>query len=98
MTLVPYDPDRLDKLALRVFDLCVRIRKLANHCREEQLPPVELHDRKTLEWLDKLEDWLYRAEAEVNRRVHKHHGERRARRQGALPTRHRRQTRRPPRC
>lgn len=79
MTLVPYDPDRLDKLALRVLDLCVRIRKLANHCREEQLPPVELHDRKTLEWLDKLEDWLYRAEAEVNRRVHKHHGERRAR-------------------
>ena len=33
MTLVPYDPDRLDKMALRVFDLCARIRKLANNCR-----------------------------------------------------------------
>jgi hypothetical protein len=79
MTLVPYDPDRLDKMALRVLDLCSRIRKLANQCREEQLPPVELHDRKTVEWLEKLEDWLYRAEAEVNRRAHKHQGERRAR-------------------
>jgi hypothetical protein len=79
MTLVPYDPDRLDKMALRVLDLCFRIRKLGNQCREEELPPVELHDRKALEWLDKLEDWLYRAEAEVNRRVHKHQGERRAR-------------------
>ena len=76
MTLVPYDPDSLDKMSLRVLDLCMRIRKLANQCREEQLPPVELHDRKSLEWLDKLEDWLYRAEAEVNRCVHKNHGER----------------------
>lgn len=86
MTLEPYDPDHLDKLSLRVFDLCARLRKLANICREEQLPPIDLHDRKALEWLDKLEVWLFGAETEVNRRVHKHHGERRARQtQSARP-------------
>jgi hypothetical protein len=79
MTLEPYDPDHLDKLSLRVLDLCARLRKLANICREEQLPPIDLHDRKALEWLDKLDDWLFRAETEVSHRVVKHRGARRAR-------------------
>jgi hypothetical protein len=86
MTLERYDPDRIDRLSLRVLDLCTRLRTLANRCRDEQLPPVELHDRKPQEWLDRLEDWLFQAEAEVNRRVHKHHGEQRARQtQSARP-------------
>jgi len=79
MTLEPYDPDRLDHMSMRVFDLCSRLRALARRVREEQLPPIELHDRKALEWLDKFEEWLFRAEAEVNRSVHKSHGARRAR-------------------
>jgi hypothetical protein len=79
MTLEPYDPDRLDSMSLRVLDLCSRLRALARRGREEQLPPIELHDRKALEWLDKFEEWLFRAEAEVNRSVHKSHGARRAR-------------------
>ena len=58
MTLEPYDPDRLDSLSLRVLDLCARLRNLARQSREEQLPPIDLHDRKALEWLEKLEDWL----------------------------------------
>lgn len=86
MTLEAYDPDRLDRLSLRILDLCSRLRTLAGRCRDEQLPPVELHDRKAQEWLERLEDWLFQAEAEVNRQVHKHHGQQRARQtQSARP-------------
>jgi hypothetical protein len=79
MTLVPYDPERIDGLSLRVLDLCARLRNLARQCRQEQLPPIDLHDRKALEWVDKLEDWLLRAEAEVERSAWKNRGERKAR-------------------
>ena len=78
MTLEPYDPERLDGMSLRVLDLCARLRNLAQKSRQEQLPPIGLNDRKALEWLDKLEEWLVRAEGEVNRHVHNTHGERRA--------------------
>jgi hypothetical protein len=86
MTLEPYDADHLDRMSMRVLDLCSRLRTLARKSRDEQLPPIDLHDHKALEWLTKFEDWLYRAEGEVNRSVHKSHGERRARQtQSAQP-------------
>jgi hypothetical protein len=69
MTLVPYDPDRLDALSLRMLDLCARLRKLAQTSRDERLPAVDLHDRKALEWLEKLEAWAIGAEAELHRCV-----------------------------
>jgi hypothetical protein len=83
MTLEPYGPDRLDGLSLRVLDLCCRLRSLAQKSRQEQLPPLELHDRKALEWLDKLEDWLFRAEAEMGRSAMKNLGQRHARQKQA---------------
>jgi hypothetical protein len=61
MTLEAYDPDRLDLLALRLLDVCGRVRVLAGRCRDEELSSVTLHDRKALEWIDKLEDWLARS-------------------------------------
>jgi hypothetical protein len=79
MTLEPYNSDGLDRMSLRVLDLCTRLRSLAQKSREEQLPPVKLHDRKALEWLDKLEDWLLQAEAEVKRLARKNEGQRYAR-------------------
>jgi len=79
MTLEPYDPDRLDGMSLRLLDLCTRLRSLAQKSRHEQLPPIELHDRKALEWLDKLEDWLLQAEAEMGRLAYKNLGQRHAR-------------------
>jgi hypothetical protein len=79
MTLEAYDPDRLDKMSLRVLDLCCRLRQLAHKTREEQLGAVELHDRKALEWLEKLDDWMLRAEGEVTRAAHKGYGAQRAR-------------------
>jgi hypothetical protein len=78
MTLETYDPDRLDALSLRLLDVCARLRDLARISRQEQLP-VKLHDRKALEWLDKLEDWAYGAEAEVRRAVLKERAARTAR-------------------
>lgn len=78
MTLEAYDSDRLDALALRTLDLCARLRNLARTSREEQLPAVELHDRKALEWLEKLEEWAIGAEAELHRRVQLGRGARHA--------------------
>jgi hypothetical protein len=80
MTLEAYNPDRLDALSLRALDLCARVRNLARISRDEQLPAVELHDRKALEWLEKLEEWAIGAEAEMHRRVQLHRGARRAER------------------
>jgi hypothetical protein len=64
MTLKPYTPDRLDELALRLLDLAGRVRTIALACRQEKLDHVELHDRKALEHLDRVEEWLYKAEAD----------------------------------
>ena len=80
MTLEVYNSDRLDALSLRTLDLCVRVRNLAKISRDEQLPAVELHDRKALEWLEKLEEWAIGAEAEMHRRVEIRKGERHAER------------------
>jgi hypothetical protein len=79
MTLEPYNPDRLDLLALRLLDLSAKARGMAQLCREEQLDGLDLHDRKALEYLGKFEEWLYRAEAELPLVVMKHRGRRHAR-------------------
>jgi hypothetical protein len=78
MTLEAYDPDRLDALALRLLDLCSRVRAMAQKSRDAQLGTIELHDRKPLEYLEKFEAWLYRAEAELPRAMIKDSGRRRA--------------------
>jgi hypothetical protein len=79
MTLEPYDPTRLDALALRLLDLCGRVRSIARTAREAELPAVELHDRKALEWVEKLEEWVVGAEAQLHRQAGLAKGARRAR-------------------
>ncbi len=76
MTLERYDPDRLDALSLRLLDICVHLRNAARTARDEQLPAVELHDRKALEWMRKLEIWAIEAEADASGLVMKARGER----------------------
>jgi hypothetical protein len=78
MTLEAYDPERLDALALRTLDVCARLRNLARTSREAQLPAVELHDRKALEWLEKLELWAIDAEGELHKHVERSKGNRAA--------------------
>jgi len=79
MTLEPYDPDRLNSLTLRLLDVCGRVRQLAVRCQGDELASVPLHDRKALEWIERLEDWLARAEGDVNRAALKARAEQRAR-------------------
>ena len=79
MTLEAYDPNRLDALALRLLDLCGRVRAMGRLSREQHVDRLELHDRKALEYLDKFEEWLYKAEAELPRTLMKHRGRAHAR-------------------
>jgi hypothetical protein len=76
MTLQPYDPDRLDALTLRVLDVCLHLRNVARTARLEQLPAVDMHDRKALEWLENLEHWAIEAEARASGLVMKARGTR----------------------
>ena len=78
MTLEAYDPERLDALTLRLLDVCARLRAIGRVSRDEELASVALNDRKALEWIGKLEDWLVSAEAELHRARQKHQGGRRA--------------------
>jgi hypothetical protein len=71
MTREAYDPERLDALALRLLDLSSQIRHLAVASRAAQLPTVELHDRKALEWIEKLEGWAAGAESDFERQTRK---------------------------
>jgi hypothetical protein len=78
MTLKPYNSDDLDALALRLLDLCARVRAMARQAREEEVDRLDLHDRKAREYLDNFETWLYRAEAELPLAVMKNRGRRHA--------------------
>jgi hypothetical protein len=78
MTLETYDADRLDALSLRVLDICVHLRNMAHAARREQLSGVNLHDRKALEWIEKLKSWAIDAEADLSGQVIKARGTRHA--------------------
>ena len=78
MTRESYEPEHIDELTLRVLDLCCRLRNMSQRSREEQLPGVPLHDKKALEWLGKLEEWMHKAEAELQMAIIRNRGARRA--------------------
>ena len=80
MTLETYNSDDLDALSLRLVDLFARLRAMARKSRDEQLPPITLHDRKALEWVAKLEEWLDRVETDFDHELIKNRGKRLARR------------------
>lgn len=69
MTREAYDPARLDRLALRLFDVAGQIRCLSRRTQDAGLDQVELHDRKALEWIEKLELWAVGAEADLERQA-----------------------------
>jgi hypothetical protein len=83
MTLESYGPERLDQLSLRLLDLCARLRAMARQAQIEQLPALDLHDRKALEWIDHLEGWLDRAQAEFDLAIVKHRAQRLAKKSQA---------------
>ena len=78
MTLQPYTPDRLDQLALRVLDVCSRLRSMALRVRGEAVEEFQLHDKKALEWLAHLEEWAQKSEADIELALLRQRGTRRA--------------------
>lgn len=79
MTREAYEPQHIDELTLRVLNLCCRLRTMSQRSLEEELPAVPLHDKKALEWLGKLEEWVHKAEAELQMAIIRNRGARRAR-------------------
>lgn len=69
MTLHPYSPDKLDQLALRLFDQAAAMREMALFCREFQIADLALHDKKANEWCAHLERWTRKARAELQLRA-----------------------------
>ena len=78
MTLQPYTPERLDQLALRVLDVCSRLRGMALRVRGESVDEFLLHDKKALEWLAHLEEWAQKSEADIELALLRQRGTRRA--------------------
>ena len=78
MTLQRYDPHRLDQFALRLLDLATMVREMANASREHGIADLALHDKKGQEWCAKLEDWLHRAQADLEVRIRQARAKRRA--------------------
>ncbi len=79
MTLQPYDPEKLDQFALQLLDLASVLRRMAELSREEQVDGFRLNDRKAREWIEKLSNWVPKAESDLNTFVHKSRGARLAR-------------------
>lgn len=78
MTREPYGPERLDELALRLLDVCAQLRGMARRSRAEQLEAVEMHDKKALEWIAKLEQWALKAANDLDLQVHRKGGQRKS--------------------
>jgi hypothetical protein len=61
MTLIPYQSDQFDRLALRFLDLAAVFRQIAQRSREDGIEQVAVHDKKANEWLANLEFWAEEA-------------------------------------
>ena len=78
MTLQPYGPEKLDHFALRLLDLAAVIRSMANTSREHTISDLALHDKKAQEWCARLDDWVHRAQADLEVKVRQARARRRA--------------------
>jgi hypothetical protein len=79
MTLQTYDPQELDRLALRLLDLAATVRQMANRSREYGICDLALHDKKALQWCANLERWANKTRADLEVRILQHKAELRAR-------------------
>ena len=78
MTLSPYDPEKLDELAMRLLDLTSTFRGIAQRSRNEQVEGVFLQDKKAMEWLQRFELWTNDTVQKFESTAIKNRGERRA--------------------
>ena len=78
MTLQPYTPDRLDELTLRIVDVASRLRRMAERARGQEVNEFHIHDKKALEWLERLEEWSQKSETDLDLALLRERGVRRA--------------------
>ena len=78
MTLMQFDPEALDVLALRLLDIAALVRKMANDSRENDLGNFQLHGNKINEWLGHLEGWAHEGRAKLETTLIKERGKARA--------------------
>ena len=58
MTKQAYDPEKVEKLAFRFFDLGSQLREIAKSMRQNDLSEIPLNDKKALQWINELEIWV----------------------------------------
>ena len=78
MTLISYDADDLDQLALRLFDLAAVLRRMSTTSRDHATGQFKMHDKKALEWLSQLEEWAQRGAGELEVEIVRQKAQRRA--------------------
>lgn len=78
MTLQPHSPERLDALALEVFDIAASLREMSKIMRENEIESLNLHGNKPSEWLAKLTEWSHKNVAELQRELLQRKATRRA--------------------
>jgi hypothetical protein len=79
MTLKVYDPQKLDRFALRLLDIAVEVRKMAHQSREYGITDLAVHDKKAAEWCANLEQWARKTQADLEVRILQDKAERRGR-------------------
>lgn len=79
MTLIPFPPESLDELAWRLFDLAAIVREMATASREHGIADFELNGNKVQAWLASIEAWTQRGAGELETRIIRERGLRRAR-------------------
>lgn len=66
MTLETYDPEKLEQLAFRFFDIAALLRNMAQKARKHDLQEIPLHDRKALLWCQGLELWVKKTQVNLD--------------------------------
>lgn len=78
MTLIPYQPEQFDRLALKFLDLAATFRQIAQRSRDEGIELVAIHDKKANEWLAKIEFWAEEARQRFELAAMRHLGAKKA--------------------
>lgn len=78
MTLQRYKPEEMDQFALRLLDLAAMMREMAGTIREHGIADLPMHDKKAQEWCVKLEQWLHKAQADLEAKIRQSRARRRA--------------------
>jgi hypothetical protein len=62
LAISPYTPEQLDQVALRLLDICAKLRSIAQESRSQGSAEIPVHDKKALEWIGKLEQWAAKSQ------------------------------------